>query len=198
MKKITALVLGLCLVFALAACSVQTKEAASTGGSDGKILVTYFSCTGNTEKVAQDIADELGADIYEIVPEEPYTSADLDSNDSSSRANLEQNDDASRPAISGSAENMEDYGIVFLGYPIWWGEAPKIIHTFLESYDFSGKTIIPFCTSGSVDIGSSATNLHDLTSDTANWLDGARFPSGAARQTVVEWIEDLPIETTAQ
>ena len=197
MKRITALTVVLCLLFALTACS-QTKKETAVVGSDGKILVAYFSCTGNTEKVAEHIADELGADIYEIVPEKPYTDADLDHNDSSGRAFLEQNDDTSRPAISGSAENMEDYDIVFLGYPIWWGEAPKIIHTFLESYDFSDKTIIPFCTSGNVDIGSSAENLHSSASDSANWLDGIRFPSNVARQAVTEWINDLPIKFMAQ
>lgn len=194
MKKITAIILVLCLAFTLAACSGQTKEKISAEESDDKILVAYFSCTGNTKKVAEDIVNELGADIYEIIPEDPYTDADLDHNNSSSRANLEQNNDTSRPAISESVENMEGYDIVFLGYPIWWGEAPKIISTFLESYDFSDKTIIPFCTSGSVDIGSSATNLHGLAS--AHWLDGTRFPSNAARQAVAEWIDDLPIEVT--
>ena len=198
MKRITALAVVLCLFFALAACSNQTKEEASVGGPDSKILVAYFSCTGNTEKVAEHIAEELGADTYKIVPEEPYTSADLDNNNSSSRTTLEQNDDTSRPAISGSVENMEDYDIVFLGYPIWWGEAPKIIYTFLENYDFSDKIIIPFCTSGNVGIGSSAVNLHSSTPDSANWLDGTRFPSSAARQAVTEWINDLPIKFKEQ
>ena len=103
-----------------------------------------------------------------------------------------------RPEISGSVEGMEEYEIVFLGYPIWWGQAPKIICTFMESYDFSGKTIIPFCTSGSSGIGSSASNLHDLCSDTATWLDGARLEGSTTREEMVEWINGLGLDITAE
>ena len=190
MKKLPALILALCLVFSLAACS--GKEASSVG-EDKDILVVYFSCTSNTQRVAKHIADILDADIYEIVPEEPYTSEDLDTNDPTSRTSLEQNDEAVRPAISGTVENMEEYDVIFLGYPVWWGAAPKIMYTFLESYDFSGKTIIPFCTSGSSAIGSSAANMHSAPSGSPHWLDGARFSSSAARQTIVEWLEELPV-----
>lgn len=155
-----------------------------------KILVAYFSATNTTEKVAGYIADELPADLYEIVPEIPYTDADLNYGDSTSRTSIEMNNSNARPAISGSVENMGQYETVFLGYPIWWGEAPRIISTFLESYNFSGKTIIPFCTSGSSGIGSSATNLHSLTNG-AEWLSGRRFGGSASRSDVATWVNSL-------
>lgn len=161
-----------------------------------RVLVAYFSATNNTEGVAQHIADSMDADLYEIVPAVPYTSADLNYNNSSSRTTIEMNDPNSRPEISGSVNNMEDYDIIFLGYPIWWGQAPRIISTFLESYDFEDKTIVPFCTSASSGIGSSATNLHSLT-DGAAWLSGQRFSSGASRNTVVSWINGLGLDVTA-
>jgi len=155
-----------------------------------KVLVAYFSATNTTKPLAEYIADGLNADIYEIVPATPYTSADLNYSNSSSRTTVEQNDPSARPAISGSVNNMEQYDVVFVGYPIWWGEAPRIISTFLESYDFNGKTIVPFCTSGSSGIGSSATNLHSLTNG-ATWLDGRRFGSGTNRSTMIEWVNGL-------
>ena len=188
MRKIIALILALGLVVTLTACSGKAPEVISSD----RILVAYFSASGNTQRVAENLADLLGADIYEIVPEEPYIEADLESTSSYSRPAREQNDAASRPAISGAVENMGDYSAVFLGYPIWWGEAPMIMRTFLESYDFSGKIIVPFCTSANSGLGSSAVNLHGAASGSPEWLDGTRFPSGAARQAVVEWLEDLP------
>jgi flavodoxin len=163
-----------------------------------KFLVAYFSCTGRTRSLAQHVADVLDADLYEIRPEVPYTEADLNYRDRNSRATLEQNDAAARPSISGSVENMEGYDIVFLGYPIWWGQAPRIISTFLESYDFSGKTIVPFCTSGSSGIGSSAENLYALCSDSATWLPGACLASNASRNDVAEWINGLGLHIIAK
>ena len=160
-----------------------------------KVLVAYFSCTGNTQGLAEKIASALDADLYEIVPEEPYTDADLDYNNSSSRSTKEQNDDSCRPAISGSMDNIDNYDTVIIGYPIWWGQAPKIISTFLESYNFNGKTIIPFCTSGSSGIGSSATNLHILTSGAA-WFDGQRFSGNTSRSTVENWVNGLGLTLT--
>nr|WP_326185241.1 flavodoxin [uncultured Oscillibacter sp.] len=160
-----------------------------------RVLVAYFSATNNTEGVAGHISDALDADVYEIIPAVPYTSADLNYNDSSSRATVEMNDPNARPEISGSVDNMEDYDIIFLGYPIWWGQAPRIISTFLESYDFDGKTIVPFCTSASSGMGSSASNLHSLT-DGATWLSGQRFSAGASRNTVVSWINGLGLDVT--
>lgn len=159
----------------------------------GKVLIAYFSCTNNTSGIAQHIKTALGdrATLHEIIPAEPYTSADLNYN-TDCRANREQNDDSARPEISGSVSDFEDYDVVFIGYPIWWGQAPKIIYTFIESYNFSGKTVIPFCTSGSSGIGSSATNLHDLASS-ATWLDGRRFDGGASASTVAEWVDGLDL-----
>lgn len=104
-------------------------------------------------------------------------------------------DASARPAISGSISNMEQYDVIFLGYPIWWGQAPKIIYTFLESYDLGGKTIVPFCTSGSSGIGSSASNLHSLASS-ATWLNGQRFSGGASRSTVESWVNGLGLTLT--
>lgn len=146
--------------------------------TDGnKILIAYFSCTNTTKSVAETIYGQIeGSDIYQITPAVPYTSADLNYNNSSCRANREQNDPNARPEITGSVESIEQYDVIFIGYPIWWGQAPKIIYTFFESYDydFNGVTIIPFCTSGSSGIGTSATNLHGLAPN-AIWKSGARI-----------------------
>ncbi|MDE7245812.1 MAG: S-layer homology domain-containing protein, partial [Oscillospiraceae bacterium] len=155
-----------------------------------RILIAYFSATNNTENIANHLNAILDADLYEIVPETPYTSADLNYSDSSTRATREQNDASARPAISGSVDNMADYDVIFLGYPIWWGQAPRIISTFLESYDFAGKTIVPFCTSGSSEIGSSAANLHSLAS-AATWMDGSRFSGSASQSAVESWVDGL-------
>ena len=167
-------------------------------GEEANILVAYFSATGNTRALAEYVADALNADLYDIQPEILYTSADLNYRDNSSRASLENNTPSSRPAISGSVENMEKYDIVFLGYPIWWGQAPRIIYTFLDSYDFSGKTIVPFCTSGSSGIGSSATNLHSLCADSTKWLPGARLPRNASKDDVETWVNGLELDVIAE
>ena len=158
-----------------------------------KVLVAYFSATNTTQGIAEHIANGLNADIYEIVPEESYTDADLNYNDNNSRTTIEMNDPDARPAISGSVEDMEQYDIVFIGYPIWWGEAPRIVSTFAESYDFSGKTIVPFCTSGGSGVGSSATNLEQLT-DGADWLPGKRLNGSDSQDTVMEWVNGLGLD----
>jgi len=168
----------------------QPEETDAPNVQESKVLVAYFSATGTTEGVAEHIANGLSADIYEIVPEEPYTDADLNYNDNNSRTTIEMNDPDTRPAISGSVENMEQYDIVFIGYPIWWGEAPRIVSTFIESYDFSGKTIVPFCTSGGSGMGSSAINLEQLTSG-AEWLSGERLSGSDSKDTVMEWVNGL-------
>ena len=126
----------------------------------------------------------------------PYTAAETDSNDDTCRAKIEQVSDA-RPPYVGGVDNLDDYDIIFIGYPIWWGDAPKIISTFLESYDFTNKTLIPFCTSHTSGLGSSATDLHPLA-ESARWLDGKRFPSGAARRTVLEWVDGLHIQVAGE
>ena len=167
--------------------SVAPEEV---GDSGKKILIAYFSATNNTENIANHLEEILDADLYEIVPETPYTSDDLNYNDSSSRSSQEMDDPDARPAISGSVDSMEQYDVIFLGYPIWWGEAPRIINTFLESYDLSGKTIAPFCTSASSPLGSSATKLQDLTGS-AVWLEGRRFSGGASESDVQSWVDGL-------
>lgn len=212
MRKVTVILLALLMVVSLAACA-RKSEPAETSPSDGensaaqtdeteeaesaadgsRILVAYFSATNTTEGVAQYAADILNADLYEIVPEVAYTDADLNYNDDSSRSTVEMNDPSSRPAISGAVENMEQYEIVFIGYPIWWGQAPRIVSTFMESYDFSGKTVVPFCTSGSSGIGSSAAGLQQLT-DNARWLEGQRFSGGSTREEIAAWIESLNLD----
>lgn len=171
----------------------QTNESENPEEQGTKVLVAYFSATNTTQGIAEHIANGLNADIYEIVPEEPYTDADLDYNDNNSRTTIEMNDPDARPAISGSVEDMEQYDIVFIGYPIWWGEAPRIVSTFVESYDFSGKTIVPFCTSGGSGVGSSATNLEQLT-DGADWLPGKRLNGSDSQDTVMEWVNGLGLD----
>ena len=143
------------------------------------------------------IADSLSADIYEIVPEQSYTDADLDYHDDSSRSTIEMNDSTARPAISGSVENMEQYSMVFIGYPIWWGDAPRILSTFMESYDFSGKTIVPFCTSGGSGVGASASNLEAVT-EGATWLSGTRLNGESSYETIVDWVNGLGLDIKAE
>lgn len=169
---------------------VQNVQPVPQPSNGPKVLIVYFSATNNTESIANHLDTILDADLYEITPKQPYSSADLNYNNTDCRANREQNDASARPAISGVVDNMEQYDVIFLGYPIWWGQAPKIISTFLESYDLSGKTIVPFCTSGSSGIGSSATNLHSLAAD-ATWMDGQRFSGNASRSTVEAWVNGL-------
>lgn len=158
------------------------------------ILVAYFSATNTTEKLAEYAAEILGADLYEITPAVPYTDADL-AYYTNGRADKEQADNSCRPDISGSVSNMDDYKTVLIGYPIWHRQAPRIISTFLESYDFSGKTIVPFCTSHSSGIGSSDTDLHGLAVG-ADWLSGKRFSGSSNKDDISEWIKTLNIEQT--
>ena len=165
------------------------EQADAEPESDIKVLVAYFSATGTTKTLAEYAADAMAADLYEIIPEEPYTDEDLDYGNDQSRSSMEMNDPDARPSISGSVENMERYDTIILGYPIWHGQAPRIISTFLESYDFSGKTIVPFCTSHSSGIGSSASNLHSLCPDSTKWLDGERFEGGTSKETIRNWLE---------
>lgn len=149
--------------------------------------------TGTTEPLAEYAAEILEADIYEIIPEVPYTETDL-AYYTNGRADQEQNDPSARPAIAGKVENMEEYDTIILGYPIWHGQAPRIISTFLESYDFSEKTIIPFCTSHSSGIGSSADNLHELCPDSVNWMEGKRFEAGTMKETMENWLENVRVK----
>jgi len=172
--------------------TTESENEEETEMTGSKILVAYFSATGTTKQLAETVAAVTGGDLYEIVPEEPYTDADLDYNDNSSRTTIEQNDGACRPAISGSIDNFGDYDIVFLGYPIWWYDAPHIMFTFAESYDFNGKTVIPFCTSGGSGIGTSGDNI-EACAGSGTWLDGARMSGSASESEVSEWIQSLGI-----
>ena len=151
------------------------------------VLVVFFSATGTTKGIAERIAKIAHADIYEIVPAQPYTKDDLNYNDKSTRATKEQNDPAARPAIGSADISLDGYTTVFIGYPIWWGDAPRIMSTFVESHDFDGKTVIPFCTSGSSGIGKSGSNLAALAGK-GKWQEGARFAGSVTDEKLKEWI----------
>lgn len=158
---------------------------------DVKVLVAYFSATGTTEKLAEYAADATGADLYEIQPEKPYTAEDLDYGDSDSRSSVEMDDPDARPAISGSVENMEQYDIVIIGYPNWWASIPMPIASFLEEYDFSGKTIVPFCSHGGGRFGQSLTAIAKLAPNaelgeglSVHYSGGSSLPDDIA-----EWLE---------
>ena len=143
-----------------------------------KTLVAYFSASGVTARAAKEVAAAVGADLYEIRPEQPYTASDLDWMDKRSRSTLEMNDPACRPEIAGAVENMEQYDTIFVGFPIWWYVEPRIVDTFLESYDFSGKTVIPFATSGGSGIGRAEKSLREHCPK-ANWKQGKLVNRGA-------------------
>lgn len=163
---------------------------------DRKSIVVYFSCTDNTKTIAEYIKDSTASDIYRIEPTVPYTSADLNYGNADSRTSKEQNDVTARPGIAGNLPSLTDYEIVYLGYPIWWGEAPKIMYTFVESYDLSGKIIIPFCTSASSGIGNSATNLQTVTKGNATWIAGQRFAGSSSRSEIQQWVQGLDLSKT--
>lgn len=158
----------------------------------GEILVAYFSATGNTEAVAQTIADTLGADLYEITPAEPYTDADLNWNDPDSRVNAEHEDPSARPAIAGDLPELSGYDTILIGYPLWWREAPPIVWNFVEqeSGALAGKTVIPFCTSMPDGIGSSGDTLAGMAPE-ANWMAGERFGESLDAAAVAQWAESL-------
>ena len=154
-----------------------------------RILVAVFSASGVTKRVGEEIARVSGGDFYEIVPKEKYTSADLNYMNNKSRSSVEMNDPSARPENAGSVADMDSYDTVIIGFPIWWGIAPRIIETFLESYDFSGKTILPFCTSGGSGVGRSDTELHKNVSSDVKWGKGIQInrPSEAA---IRSWLEN--------
>ena len=164
----------------------DVSEAETLGGT----AVVYFSATGNTADIAEKVANILNADKFEIIPEEPYTPDDLNYNDDNCRANLEMNDDSARPAISGDMTALTEYDTVFIGYPIWWGTAPRIIDTLFESYDMSGKTVYTFCTSGGNGIGQSIDDLTSLCPD-VTISDGRRFNAEATEDDVRQWMNGL-------
>ncbi len=208
-KKGLFLVMACVLWFCLTACggtssapAVPSSESATAQPTDAaeegtavqtaeKALVVYFSCTGNTERVAQEIERQTGADLYEIVPAEPYTEADLNYSDRTSRATVEQNDDSARPAIAGSIENIAAYDVIYVGYPIWWGSLPRILYTFFETYDVAGKTIAPFCTSGGSGLSGTADTIRDLAPE-AVVLDGLSVRNASnAESEVTQWLAEI-------
>lgn len=157
--------------------------------SNNKILVAYFSATGTTAQVAEKLAQATGADLFEIKPVQPYTRADLDWRNTQSRSSVEMKDASSRPAIADKVTDMSQYKTIFVGFPIWWGREPSIIDTFMESYDFSGKKVIPFATSGSSGIGESGKMIQALVPN-AQVDVGQRFPASMSEATLAEWAKE--------
>ena len=236
MKKLIALLLGIIMIFSLAACagttpdtpsgttpsngsqttngtndtknpdSTTSGEDSTTGTTDttdstdtpdtpaagGKTLVVYFSGSGNTKRVAEDIAAATGGTLFELVPVTPYTSADLSWTTAGSRVNREHDDESLRdiPLVTTTPENFDEYDTVFIGYPIWWGIAAWPVNNFVKNNDFTGKTVIPFATSASSGMGQSGSLLAEMAG-TGNWQEGHRFSSGASKSTVEEWVNGL-------
>ena len=181
------------IVVALTSCAQKkgAETTASTTTPEGKTLVAYFSATGTTRTAAKQLAEVTGADLFEITPEQPYTAADLDWTDSTSRSSVEMHDLNSRPAIAAKVENMADYDTVFLGFPIWWYVAPTIINTFVESNNLEGKTVVCFATSGGSPIDPCVDALRKQY-PMINWTDG-RLLNGATRTDLQSWLTTLPL-----
>ena len=218
MKKLTALLLSVVLVLSLAACGSANKPASSTTQPEtsapteqpessstapaesepetqpetGKTLVVYYSASGNTERVAKDIAEAAGADLFEIVPTEVYTSEDLNWTNSDSRVSREHDDESLRdvPLTTTEVPDWDSYDTVFIGYPIWWGIAAWPVDTFVKNNDFTGKTVIPFATSSSSGMGQSGSLLADMAG-TGDWQEGQRFSSGVSSDDVQSWVNGL-------
>lgn len=218
MKKLTALLLSVVLVLSLAACGSANKPASSTTQPEtsapteqpessstapaesepetqpetGKTLVVYYSASGNTERVAKDIAEAAGADLFEIVPTEVYTSEDLNWTNSDSRVSREHDDESLRdvPLTTTEVPDWDSYDTVFIGYPIWWGIAAWPVDTFVKNNDFTGKTVIPFATSSSSGMGQSGSLLAEMAG-TGDWQEGQRFSSGASSADVQSWVNGL-------
>ncbi len=209
MKKLTALLLSVVLVLSLAACGSANKPASSTTQPEssstapaesepetqpetGKTLVVYYSASGNTERVAKDIAEAAGADLFEIVPTEVYTSEDLNWTNSDSRVSREHDDESLRdvPLTTTEVPDWDSYDTVFIGYPIWWGIAAWPVDTFVKNNDFTGKTVIPFATSSSSGMGQSGSLLADMAG-TGKWQEGQRFSSGVSSDDVQSWVNGL-------
>lgn len=218
MKKLTALLLSVVLALSLAACGSANKPASSTTQPEtsapteqpessstapaesepetqpktGKTLVVYYSASGNTERVAKDIAEAAGADLFEIVPTEVYTSEDLNWTNSDSRVSREHDDESLRdvPLTTTEVPDWDSYDTVFIGYPIWWGIAAWPVDTFVKNNNFTGKTVIPFATSSSSGMGQSGSLLADMAG-TGEWQEGQRFSSGVSSDDVQSWVNGL-------
>ena len=185
MKKVIFMLAAL-MAICLSACSQSSNQKES---KQMKTLVAYFSATGTTKGVAQQLAEVAGADIHEIKPEKPYTDADLDWQDKQSRSTIEMKDKSSRPAITNKLANMQEYDVVYVGFPIWWYTCPTIINTFMESYDFKGKTVIPFATSGGSSIKRACEDLKTAYPD-VNWKEG-KLLNGTSKEEMENWISGL-------
>lgn len=181
MKKLLIAIIAL-------ACATGITAQNRIDMKKGKTLVAYFSCTGTTKAAAEKLAEAIGADLYEITPEKAYTSADLDWRDKTSRSSVEMNDKTSRPAISGKVKDMDQYTTVFVGFPVWWYVAPTIINTFIESYDFSGKTVITFATSGGSDIKNCDENLQKAY-PAIKWGKGKLLNGRVDKNSLAGWVE---------
>ena len=218
MKKLTALLLSVVLALSLAACGSANKPASSTTQPEtsapteqpessstapaesepetqpktGKTLVVYYSASGNTARVAKDIAEAAGADLFEIVPAELYTSDDLNWTNPDSRVSREHDDESLRdvPLTTTEVSDWDSYDTVFIGYPIWWGIAAWPVDTFVKNNDFTGKTVIPFATSSSSGMGQSGSLLADMAG-TGEWQEGQRFSSGVSSDDVQSWVNGL-------
>jgi flavodoxin len=193
MKRTIGVILTIIMLFGLASCGLQadiktglTSSQEKSANNKPTSVVVYFSCTGNTKSVANKIAGATESDIFEIVPEKPYSSDDLNYNIKDCRANLEMNDISSRPAIS-SKIDVSEYDTVYIGYPIWWGTAPRIIDTFLESSNLSDKTVYAFCTSGGSGIETSISDMEE-TVPGLKIVSGQRFASGDSQEEIDQWV----------
>ena len=205
MKKFLAILLVILTAVSFSACG-GTNGGNADGGNSGsgdepsvtesKVLVAYFSATNHTKKVAEYIAEATNGTLFELVPETPYTSSDLNYNSSSSRVSKEHDDESLRDIklVSDTPANFEDYDVVFIGYPIWWGIAAWPVNNFVKNNDFSGKTVIPFATSASSGLGSSGSNLKTLAGNKGDWLDGRRFSSSASKSDVTNYIKSLNLK----
>lgn len=205
MKKVITLIISLFLVLGLSGCSNNLQDESSnsstnenktentnTTTTDSKTLVVYYSATGNTEEAANLIAQETNGDLFELEPVEPYSDDDLNWSDENSRVVYEHDNEDARNVelVSTTVENWDEYDRVFIGYPLWWQIAAWPVNSFVENNDFTGKTVIPFCTSSSDGIGESGQLLADMAG-TGNWLEGRRFSSSVAQDDVQEWIASL-------
>ena len=200
MKKLFLLLMALMLLCmpvlaedATSSATLSVDDFPRLPKEDSRILVVFFSPEKTVCSAAIAAANALGSEIFEIRPAEPYTAEDLNYHDRQSRTSIEMNDPASRPEIE-ELPVLDRFDTILLGYPIWWGQAPRILCTFVESVDLSGKTVIPFCTSGSSGAGSSAVNLQKLGSEDAVWLDAKRFNNGSTKEDVYAWVESLNLQ----
>ena len=183
------LLLSLCMMITVSA-GTTTEAEQETPEAAADVLVIYFSATGTTKGVAEKIAALEEADLYEIVPAQAYSAEDLEYSNPESRATMEQNDPAVRPEIAGELPDLSQYETIYLGFPIWWGQEPRIMDNFVESVDLDSKTIIPFCTSGSSGIGESGANL-EANAGSGTWKQGQRFPGDVSDEELKAWIEEM-------